>query len=88
MGVTVHAQRSENPARPRGPVVVRPPRMSNEQIFEAVTAELRSAPEAAPREAWKAIVAALFAAELAALNIPPERVPPTKKRYNKLKGVE
>uniref|UniRef100_M4BCN5 Uncharacterized protein n=1 Tax=Hyaloperonospora arabidopsidis (strain Emoy2) TaxID=559515 RepID=M4BCN5_HYAAE len=75
VGVTVHAQRSEDHAKPRGPVIVRPPRMSNEQIFEAVTAELRSAPEAAPREAWKAIVAALFAAELAALNIPPEREP-------------
>ncbi|TDH67012.1 hypothetical protein CCR75_000056 [Bremia lactucae] len=43
--------------------------MSDEQIFAAVTAELRAAPEAVQREAWKATVAALFAAELEALNI-------------------
>ena len=49
-------------------------------MFEAVTAELRASPEAAPREAWKATVAALFAAELAALNIPPERI--SRRRRN------
>ena len=62
--------------------------MSNEQMFESVTAELRAAPEAAPREAWKATEASLFAAELAALHITPEQAPPTKKRYSKLKGAE
>uniref|UniRef100_A0AAV1V533 Uncharacterized protein n=1 Tax=Peronospora matthiolae TaxID=2874970 RepID=A0AAV1V533_9STRA len=33
-------------------------------------------------------VAALFAAELAALNVPPNRVSPTKQRYPKLNGAE
>ena len=62
--------------------------MSGEQIFAAVTAELRSAPEAVQREAWKATVAALFAAEMTALKIPPERVPPQKQRHPTLKGAK
>ena len=84
----LHPQRSANMTGFSEPVIAPPPQMSDEKIFAAVTAELRSAPEAAQREAWKATVAALFAAEVRALKIPPDRVPPQKQRYPKLKGAE
>ncbi|CAI5731316.1 unnamed protein product [Hyaloperonospora brassicae] len=84
----LHTQPSANMTGPSGPVIAPPPQMSDDQIFAAVTAELQSAPEAVQREAWKANVAALFAAKMTALKIPPERVPPQKQRYPKLKGAE
>uniref|UniRef100_M4C081 Uncharacterized protein n=1 Tax=Hyaloperonospora arabidopsidis (strain Emoy2) TaxID=559515 RepID=M4C081_HYAAE len=80
-GVHLPAQRSDDVAGPSGPVIVRPPQMSSEQLSAAVTAELRAAPEATQRKACKATVAALFAAELAALKIPSERVSQAKKSY-------
>ena len=66
------AQRSDDVAGRSGLMIVRPPQLSNEQLFAAVTAELRAAPEATQREACKATVA---------LEIPSERVPQVKKSY-------
>ena len=57
-------------------------------MFEAATTNLCASPEANQRKAWKATVVALCADELAALNIPPERVLPTKKKQPQLKGAE
>uniref|UniRef100_A0AAV1VCH4 Uncharacterized protein n=1 Tax=Peronospora matthiolae TaxID=2874970 RepID=A0AAV1VCH4_9STRA len=62
--------------------------MSAEEIFRAVTTELRASPEAEQRDSWKSTVVALFADVFESVKVNPDRVPPAKKRYPLLKGVE